>query len=241
MDEKHQIPRSPATREGLTAHNGQWTRHVESSSVEGAPTPSKVARGYSWTTLFAFTILCCASFGLILGCLNGDVMHRTLGATRTPSKPVTTTSVTVNVQPHFDHQAVDVSTSYPRLQFDLRKAEPRAQLARRQESPGGGNNSVPLETFSVDVPLLSSGGKVVGAGTLAGFADIKTNLDDSPSAVGCQVTLGVHEFPDAFNNSYNRPFVGSYTPPACIGDTNTVVMNLTVTSKGRQFDRLAIM
>ncbi|KAL4808559.1 peptide N-acetyl-beta-D-glucosaminyl asparaginase amidase A-domain-containing protein [Aspergillus unguis] len=42
-----------------------------------------------------------------------------------------------------------------------------------------------------------------------------------------------------FGNSYGQPFVGYYDPPACKFDT--VRMNLTVTSNGRQFDRLASM
>ncbi|KAF2833406.1 hypothetical protein CC86DRAFT_9333 [Ophiobolus disseminans] len=51
----------------------------------------------------------------------------------------------------------------------------------------------------------------------------------------CQQTLMVHTF--AF--SYGQPFVGTYYPPAC--DFNRVVFNFTVTSAGRQFDRLALM
>lgn len=34
-------------------------------------------------------------------------------------------------------------------------------------------------------------------------------------------------------------YLGSYEPPKC--DFDTVRMNLTVTSKGRQYDRLALM
>lgn len=51
----------------------------------------------------------------------------------------------------------------------------------------------------------------------------------------CSQVLMVHSF--AF--SYGVPFIGDYTPPSC--DFNRVVMNFTVTSSGRQFDRLAIM
>jgi hypothetical protein len=43
----------------------------------------------------------------------------------------------------------------------------------------------------------------------------------------------------SFAYSYGLPFVGDYTPPSC--DFNRVVMNFTVTSAGRQFDRLALM
>ncbi|KAG4429063.1 hypothetical protein IFR05_015456 [Cadophora sp. M221] len=53
----------------------------------------------------------------------------------------------------------------------------------------------------------------------------------------CQITLMEHEF----KNSFGKPFVGDFTPPSCMGDSNTVIMNFTVQSRGRQFDRLAIM
>ncbi|KAL8871062.1 MAG: hypothetical protein Q9174_003034 [Haloplaca sp. 1 TL-2023] len=54
---------------------------------------------------------------------------------------------------------------------------------------------------------------------------------------GCvhNVVLMEHDF--AF--SYGKPFVGSVSPPPC--NFNRVIMNFTVTSKGRQFDRLGIM
>ncbi|KAL4783490.1 peptide N-acetyl-beta-D-glucosaminyl asparaginase amidase A-domain-containing protein [Aspergillus varians] len=42
-----------------------------------------------------------------------------------------------------------------------------------------------------------------------------------------------------FGFSYGHPFVGYYEPPGC--DFDTVRINLTVTSRGRQFDRLAHM
>ncbi|KAH7389664.1 peptide N-acetyl-beta-D-glucosaminyl asparaginase amidase A-domain-containing protein [Phaeosphaeria sp. MPI-PUGE-AT-0046c] len=51
----------------------------------------------------------------------------------------------------------------------------------------------------------------------------------------CQATLMVHTF--AF--SYGQPFIGIYDPPSC--DFNRVTINLTVTSVGRQFDRLALL
>lgn len=51
----------------------------------------------------------------------------------------------------------------------------------------------------------------------------------------CSTLLMQHVF--AF--SYGQPFVGNYTPPAC--SFNTVTINLTVSSHGRQFDRLALL
>lgn len=48
----------------------------------------------------------------------------------------------------------------------------------------------------------------------------------------CQQTLMVH----TFGFSYGLPFVAEYAPPAC--EFNRVTINFTVTSAGRQFDRL---
>jgi hypothetical protein len=58
-----------------------------------------------------------------------------------------------------------------------------------------------------------------------------------PKSTGCNVqqTLMVH----TFASSYGVPYVGQYTPPAC--NFNNVVIEWTVTSAGRQFDRLAEM
>lgn len=137
------------------------------------------------------------------------------------------------------HQTSHASWShYPQLQAGARAAKPWLQLTRRQAPSAGGNASTPpLQTFSVDVPLLGLDGTVVGAGTPAGFAGIETSLGGVAAVAGCQITLGVN----VFVNSFGAPFVGNYTPPACIGDSNSVVMNLTVQSQGRQFDRLAIV
>lgn len=57
--------------------------------------------------------------------------------------------------------------------------------------------------------------------------------DSSP--VHCEVLLMEHVF--AF--SYGKPFIGFYKPPSC--PFHSVTMTLTVTSRGRQFDRLALM
>ena len=74
---------------------------------------------------------------------------------------------------------------------------------------------------------------------------------------GCIYTQTLMDY--VFSNSYGAPFVGrsspykspgevrlitvlrvgEYTPPPC--EFNRVTMNLTVSSKGRQFDRLGIM
>lgn len=103
----------------------------------------------------------------------------------------------------------------------------------QQDVPG---TASALQVFEVDTPILGPAGKVVGAGR-PGAIDVTTNVGASPDAAACQVTLMVN----SFGNSFGIPFVGNYTPPACLGDSNTVVMNLTVQSIGTQFDRLSIM
>lgn len=104
----------------------------------------------------------------------------------------------------------------------------------RRDVPGGNNSA--MQTFQVDVPLLGINGKVVGGGTADGFKDIPTVLPGLGEQ-DCQVTIAVN----TFSNSFDSPFVGNYTPPACLADSNTAIMNLTVQSQGRQFDRLAIV
>ncbi|POS74879.1 hypothetical protein DHEL01_v206723 [Diaporthe helianthi] len=110
---------------------------------------------------------------------------------------------------------------------DLRRAVTR-------DVPGGNNSA--MQTFQVDVPLLGMNGKVVCGGTAGGFRDISTILPGLGEE-DCQVTIAVN----TFSNSFGRPFVGNYTPPACLADSSTAIMNLTVQSHGRQFDRLAIV
>lgn len=141
--------------------------------------------------------------------------------------------------PRLEHEIRDVA-AFPTMPVARAHAVRHwLDMTRRQNAPPPGNASaLPIQTFQVDVPLLGLDGKVVGAGTPDGFSGVETTGNGGAAgAVGCEVTLGVH----IFNNSFGMPFVGTYTPPACVGDSNTVVMNLTVKSMGRQFDRLAIV
>lgn len=137
------------------------------------------------------------------------------------------------------HEIRDVAAVGRAGPHDARRQWPA--LARRQEpapSAGNGSTLLPLQTFEVDVPLLGPNGSVVGAGTPAGFSGIETAVTaTNGTAAGCQVTLAVN----TFASSFGSPLVADYTPPSCLGNSNTVVMNLTVTSQGRQFDRLSIM
>ncbi|KAI0202514.1 peptide N-acetyl-beta-D-glucosaminyl asparaginase amidase A-domain-containing protein [Astrocystis sublimbata] len=49
-----------------------------------------------------------------------------------------------------------------------------------------------------------------------------------------------HVFTHDFGNSYGSPYVGYYNPP-CNCDYTTTIFNLSVVSKGRQYDRLATL
>ncbi|KAK4863246.1 hypothetical protein LT330_002024 [Penicillium expansum] len=65
-------------------------------------------------------------------------------------------------------------------------------------------------------------------------------IPDAQSDCGnnnCDVEILLMDY--VFGASYGAPFVGNYEPPNC--DFDTVRINLTVTSRGRQFDRLALM
>ncbi|KAI1389383.1 peptide-N4-(N-acetyl-beta-glucosaminyl)asparagine amidase A [Hypoxylon trugodes] len=88
-----------------------------------------------------------------------------------------------------------------------------------------------LECFQVASPVLGPDGPFPPPATGGGYDTTNNRAADEP----CSVILMEHVF--AF--SYGMPFVGNYTPPSC--QFNRVVMNFTVVSEGRQFDRLALM
>ncbi|KAJ5550673.1 hypothetical protein N7461_005371, partial [Penicillium sp. DV-2018c] len=79
-------------------------------------------------------------------------------------------------------------------------------------------------------------------------APISTGLQDvfqvyqpvpfgSSGSTNCDVKILLMDH--VFGSSYGAPFVGNYEPPNC--EFDTVRINLTVTSRGRQYDRLAVM
>ncbi|KAG2025657.1 hypothetical protein GB937_002376 [Aspergillus fischeri] len=88
-------------------------------------------------------------------------------------------------------------------------------IATRQVSASTSNTTDVLEVFQVYQPVSTTGG--------------------ADSACDDEILLMDH----VFAYSYGKPFVGDYNPPKC--DFDTVRINLTVTSRGRQYDRLAIM
>lgn len=58
---------------------------------------------------------------------------------------------------------------------------------------------------------------------------------DSFDGYSCKQTLFAHDFA----NSYGTPYVGFYTPPPDNCSFTTTIFNLSVSSRGRQYDRLA--
>lgn len=87
-----------------------------------------------------------------------------------------------------------------------------------------------LEVFQIYPPVLT----VAPDGSLEitdGSSNASVEVVPSRKPT-CQETLVVY----SFGASYGQPYVGNYSPPAC--SFNRVSWNLTVTSSGRQFDRL---
>ncbi|KAK3402743.1 peptide N-acetyl-beta-D-glucosaminyl asparaginase amidase A-domain-containing protein [Sordaria brevicollis] len=85
-----------------------------------------------------------------------------------------------------------------------------------------------LRNFEVAPPVLMPYGPADSDGT--------TPVPDGYNTQkACEVLLMRRDF--AF--SYGDPYIGQYTPPSC--KFNRVVMNFTVVSEGRQYDRLALM
>ncbi|KAG5928559.1 hypothetical protein E4U42_000429, partial [Claviceps africana] len=113
-------------------------------------------------------------------------------------------------------------------------------LAARGRSGAWGHAAgarAPLECLEVASPVLSPRGLVDGADLLGDPARVGPATAEGPS---CVVTLMEHVFAD----SYGKPLVASYVPPrasscALAATFDRVVVNLTVVSEGRQFDRLA--
>ncbi|KAI0853118.1 peptide-N4-(N-acetyl-beta-glucosaminyl)asparagine amidase A [Daldinia vernicosa] len=95
-----------------------------------------------------------------------------------------------------------------------------------RQIPASLQAQTPLECFQVAQPVLTPNGP----------SGSRPKSAEGPSPEkACSVLLMEHVF--AF--SYGTPFVGNYTPPSC--PFNRVIMNFTVVSQGRQFDRLALM
>lgn len=136
---------------------------------------------------------------------------------------------------------------------------PQASNWNRITSRQDGNSLLPssstlLNVFQVSIPVLGPYGIITSRKSNQSLSH-PTQIEPTAYFPVCQVIL--MEF--SFANSFGKPFIGkditvrvieqseltsllgNYTPPSCMRNANTVVMNLTVASKGLQFDRLGLM
>ncbi|KAF2235149.1 hypothetical protein EV356DRAFT_445452 [Viridothelium virens] len=90
-----------------------------------------------------------------------------------------------------------------------------------------------LQDFQVYPPVLIASSN--GSLSLTDGSSTTTDVAPVSNATSCQEVLMVY----SFANSYGAPFVGNYTPPSC--SFNRITLNFTVTSAGRQFDRLGTL
>ncbi|PQE32129.1 Peptide-N4-(N-acetyl-beta-glucosaminyl)asparagine amidase A protein [Rutstroemia sp. NJR-2017a WRK4] len=118
----------------------------------------------------------------------------------------------------------DVTDSYP----DYHLVKHSAPV------PAATPSSAVLEVFQVYQPVLTPKG-VTDETAIDNGVEETTTIASTSEATSCKVLLMDH----SFGYSYGMPFIGNYTPPSC--KFNRVTMNFTVTSRGRQFDRLALM
>jgi hypothetical protein len=87
-----------------------------------------------------------------------------------------------------------------------------------------------LEVFQVYAPVLTA--TPDGALEITDGSSNATVVNVPNTSPPCQDILVVHDF----ISSYGQPYVGPFIPPSC--SFNRVTWNLTVTSRGRQYDRL---
>lgn len=82
----------------------------------------------------------------------------------------------------------------------------------------------------------STGNETSGDGDLLDVVQAATPPRNSFDGYSCKQTLLEHDFA----NSYGTPYVGFYTPPpASDCPFTTTIFNLSVSSRGQQYDRLA--
>ncbi|KAJ5973979.1 hypothetical protein N7481_011189 [Penicillium waksmanii] len=91
---------------------------------------------------------------------------------------------------------------------------------------------------SLENPLLQSKGSSGLQEVFQVYQPVSLSPKDAGGEAG-SCDLEVLLMDHVFGSSYGKPFVGNYTPPDC--DFDTVRINFTVTSRGKQYDRLALM
>ncbi|KAH8693535.1 peptide N-acetyl-beta-D-glucosaminyl asparaginase amidase A-domain-containing protein [Talaromyces proteolyticus] len=94
-----------------------------------------------------------------------------------------------------------------------------------------------VNAFNGNIKHVSS--RDTGANSSSALVDFQVYkpVEFDPASKGCSQVLLLMDHEFAY--SYGKPYIGNYVPPKC--DFDTVRINLTVTSQGRQFDRLALM
>ncbi|KAI9760316.1 MAG: hypothetical protein M4579_001720 [Chaenotheca gracillima] len=114
--------------------------------------------------------------------------------------------------------------------------QPRSNDWHRHVKNAADSSYPPLEVFQVYQPVLAP----------IGASDVPTLTNGSSTRGVSEQTETISErvcsqvlMQYSFANSYGKPFIASYTPPSCA--FNRVTINFTVTSQGRQFDRLGLM
>ncbi|KAJ9156109.1 Peptide-N4-(N-acetyl-beta-glucosaminyl)asparagine amidase A [Pleurostoma richardsiae] len=134
---------------------------------------------------------------------------------------------------HADSVVVDVADPGVPVLADVHVSAERQPSMKRQlpTTSAPAATATALECFQVAQPVLMPQGAVGSDGSTV------TSGTGSPAAQGDSCTLVLMDH--VFAYSYGIPFVSNYTPPSC--SFNRVVMNFTVVSEGRQFDRLALM
>lgn len=126
------------------------------------------------------------------------------------------------------------SSALPSIAPSADAVSPSSSMSSSSSTASATPTSV-IQVFQLDPPILGVGRVLVDDGVAN--SSIGAGGVSGANGTLCQVTLMEHEFKDSFG----QLFVGNFTPPACMGTSNTVMMNFTVQSKGTQFDRLATM
>ncbi|KAK3327294.1 peptide N-acetyl-beta-D-glucosaminyl asparaginase amidase A-domain-containing protein [Cercophora scortea] len=128
---------------------------------------------------------------------------------------------------HFDHDIVELEPAKPSSHGIQSRSPTDTPSEAATPTAAAAATGTVLKNFEVAQPVLMPYGPADSDGS---------PYPDGGAPPGlCTVLLMRHDF--AW--SYGSPFVGNYTPPSC--KFNRVVLNFTVVSYGRQFDRLALM
>ncbi|KAH7632630.1 peptide N-acetyl-beta-D-glucosaminyl asparaginase amidase A-domain-containing protein [Sordaria sp. MPI-SDFR-AT-0083] len=127
----------------------------------------------------------------------------------------------------YAHGVEGLETTKPATLDTLKSQPEERQIQASVTTSSAAAEKTVLRNFEVAPPVLMPYGPADSDGTTA--------IPAGYTQKACTVLLMRRDF--AF--SYGDPYIGDYTPPSC--KFNRVVMNFTVVSEGRQYDRLALM